>query len=67
MGEVMIAQEITKALGGHWHGSYGTARCPAHDDRERVILIAGTSLPRTAGPFRQPRSHARFNRMIERI
>ena len=30
----MTAQDMTKALGGHWHGSYGTARCPAHDDRE---------------------------------
>ena len=27
------AQEVTRALGGHWHGGYGTARCPAHDDR----------------------------------
>ncbi len=35
----MNAQDITKALGGHWHGSYGTARCPAHDDREPSLSI----------------------------
>ena len=29
----MNAESLTKALGGRWHGSYGTARCPAHDDR----------------------------------
>ena len=36
----MNAQDITKALGGHWHGSYGTARCPAHDDREPSLSIS---------------------------
>ena len=35
----MNAQDITKVLGGHWHGSYGTARCPAHDDREPSLSI----------------------------
>ncbi len=35
----MTAQDMTKALGGHWHGSYGTARCPAHDDREPSLSI----------------------------
>ncbi len=35
----MSARAITKALGGHWHGSYGTARCPAHDDREPSLSI----------------------------
>ncbi len=24
------AREICKALGGHWHGPYGLAFCPAH-------------------------------------
>ena len=24
----MTAQELTAALGGRWHNSYGTARCP---------------------------------------
>ncbi len=35
----MNAQEITKALGGSWHGSYGTAKCPAHDDRDPSLSI----------------------------
>ncbi len=29
----MNAQGITKALRGRWFGSFGMARCPAHDDR----------------------------------
>ena len=33
MGEVVNAESLTKALGGRWHGSYGTARCPAHEDK----------------------------------
>ena len=28
----MNAREITMALGGSWHGSYGMAMCPCHDD-----------------------------------
>ena len=28
----MDAQEITRALGGSWHGSYGMCLCPVHDD-----------------------------------
>lgn len=24
------AKTITAALGGHWHGGYGAAFCPAH-------------------------------------
>ena len=35
----MNAQEITKALEGHWHGSYGTARCPAHEDKTPSLSI----------------------------
>ena len=35
----MNAREITKALGGHWHGSYGTARCPVHNDRTPSLSI----------------------------
>ncbi len=27
------ARDITNALHGVWHGYYGIARCPAHDDR----------------------------------
>ena len=36
----MNAQSLTQALGGRWHGSYGTARCPAHDDRAPTLLPA---------------------------
>ncbi len=35
----MSAREITKALHGRWHGSYGTARCPAHDDKNPSLSI----------------------------
>ncbi len=35
----MNAEALTKALGGRWHGSYGTARCPAHDDRSPSLSI----------------------------
>ncbi|WP_375679354.1 MULTISPECIES: toprim domain-containing protein [unclassified Bartonella] len=33
------AQDITRALRGVWHGRYGTARCPAHDDRLPSLSI----------------------------
>ncbi len=35
----MNAEALTKALGGTWHGSYGTARCPAHEDRTPSLSI----------------------------
>ena len=35
----MNARALTKALRGQWHGSYGTARCPAHDDRHPSLSI----------------------------
>ncbi len=35
----MNARELTVTLGGHWHGSYGTTKCPAHDDREPSLSI----------------------------
>ncbi len=35
----MTAQSITKALHGHWHGGYGTAHCPAHDDKNPSLSI----------------------------
>ncbi len=34
------AQGITRALRGTWHGRYGTARCPAHDDRLPSLSLA---------------------------
>lgn len=33
------ASELIKALNGRWHGSYGTARCPAHKDRTPSLSI----------------------------
>ena len=35
----MTAQESTAALGGQWHGSYGTGCCPAHDDKHPSLSI----------------------------
>lgn len=35
------AREITLALGGKWHGRYGTACCPTHEDRNPSLSIAG--------------------------
>lgn len=34
------AQRITAALQGRWHGRYGLARCPAHDDRKPSLTLA---------------------------
>jgi putative DNA primase/helicase len=31
--------ELTRALKGKWHGSYGTARCPAHHDNSPSLAI----------------------------
>lgn len=36
----MNAQELTTALNGRWHGSYGTACCPAHEDRNPSLQIS---------------------------
>lgn len=33
------ARDLTAALGGFWHGGYGMARCPAHDDRSPSLSI----------------------------
>ena len=33
------AQDATRKLGGKWHGSYGTAKCPAHDDGTPSLSI----------------------------
>lgn len=35
----MRAEAVTRALGGRWHGGYGTARCPSHDDRMPSLSI----------------------------
>lgn len=36
----MRAEALTRALGGRWHGRYGSARCPAHDDKRPSLSIA---------------------------
>src|SRR3546814_2018207 len=36
----MSARGITKALNGRWCGSYGLARCPAHDDRTPSLSLS---------------------------
>ena len=38
----MNAHKIVAALGGRWHGNYGIARCPAHDDRDPSLSIRDT-------------------------
>lgn len=37
---MMNAREIVAALGGTWRGTYGTAKCPAHDDRSPSLSVA---------------------------
>ncbi len=34
------AREIVQALGGNWHGSYGTARYPAHEDKDPSLSVS---------------------------
>jgi hypothetical protein len=34
------AEQITRQLRGQWHGSYGSARCPAHDDHHPSLSLA---------------------------
>jgi putative DNA primase/helicase len=36
----MNAREIVKALGGDWHGDYGTAPGPGHSARDRSLQIS---------------------------
>jgi len=55
---ISVAMELTRALGGgQWHGSYGTARCPSHDDRNPSLSIRdakdGRLLVRCHGPCDQ--------------
>jgi len=33
------AKTLTVALGGHWYGTYGLCRCPAHDDRTPSLSL----------------------------
>ncbi|WP_210526611.1 DUF7146 domain-containing protein [Rubellimicrobium arenae] len=34
------ARTLTRAMGGRWHGRYGLARCPAHDDRSPSLSLS---------------------------
>ena len=34
--DIGSAREIIQALGGRWHGSYGTARCAANGDSDVI-------------------------------
>lgn len=36
----MNARKIATTLKGKWHGSYGIARCPVHDDRNPSLSIS---------------------------
>src|SRR5687768_16757200 len=38
----MNAQELISVLEGRWLGSYGIARCPAHDDRQPSVSVKQT-------------------------
>lgn len=36
----MNAEHLTRALNGRWHGSYGTACCPSHEDKNPSLQIS---------------------------
>ena len=36
---IAAAQEVVRRLKGTWHGSYGKARCPAHQDSSPSLSI----------------------------
>jgi putative DNA primase/helicase len=38
-GAYSRAREIVRALGGQWHGEYGMACCPAHDDANPSLSV----------------------------
>jgi hypothetical protein len=54
----MTAHEITTALGGAWHGSYGMAQCPSHDDG-RTPGLKITDDARKDGPSENSRNGSR--------
>jgi hypothetical protein len=39
VGESALAEQIVRALGGQWCGDYGTACCPAHQDRKPSLSV----------------------------
>ncbi|MFT5864905.1 MAG: hypothetical protein ACI82I_000635, partial [Gammaproteobacteria bacterium] len=42
-----VAQDITARLNGHWHGRYGTACCPGHEDKNPSLSIADGAIGKT--------------------
>ena len=40
--QTMTARELVAALKGRWHGGYGTARCPAHDDNQPSLSVTAS-------------------------
>ena len=34
------AETLTRELGGRWYGTYGVARCPAHDDKNPSLSLS---------------------------
>ncbi len=38
----MTARELVAALKGRWHGGYGTARCPAHNDNQPSLSVTAS-------------------------
>ena len=38
-GVMSTARDLTLALGGTWHGSYGSCQCPVHEDRSPSLSV----------------------------
>lgn len=54
--EFASARNVIQTLGGKWHGSYGTARCPAHEDKHPSLSVSerdGKVLVKCHGPCDQ--------------
>jgi hypothetical protein len=66
---MMTAADLTRMLGGRWHGRYGTARCVIHDDRNPSLSIfegdRGPTWKRFAGcDWRDIREELRRRRLL---
>lgn len=35
-----VTRDVTEVLGGRWHGCYGMACCPAHEDTNPSLSLA---------------------------
>ena len=66
------AERITRALGGRWYGSYGTALCPAHFNGcsfAQIIAALRARGMQTPGQFKErnaPEAEARRKRIAAR-